>query len=538
MKRDQFNVLVESMKGKDTTHGWDVVVSYDEDKINDFLEAHPISAIESLPPFRGTGHDEDDSGQVVAREYEFDIKLRSPKLQFIGRHGLAKLDFTITGTYKRHPSSSASVNQLPDGYQASIGAELYNVLGTLNDAGGNRQFISPPSSHQSGPNNATDVQLNSARGVYLSLKEPEVHFQPQGGKISSAAKDALRDGLRNYLQQGTQEYLIAGVAGYDTDPSMIAIRPARFCFTVTPKDEDGTPGFLSMWIGVEGGHKNGLQPSGMTTLAFQPGGTTYRSPIPSQTSASIIFSHDIMAGLFLKPNLEGFLDDVKVTSFPGTGGMEFTGCLKHPGVKIPAQHTEKDIGYRVTEISDYDGFNFTVTNPPATVTVKPGITTSSEDAILISYKSKPETSEWSVNYKATEWAPPPKSGAVSATLSWKAKGQWIAGTQARPNLIGLTMTPDQNWSLNASETDHSNFFTEWANKINGGIDVPDHYEGLQPPAVFNLTMRALDYFLTTNLLFPGRQMFKAHIPVASAHANEKGLAVPRDLILTGDITSS
>ncbi|KAE8141028.1 hypothetical protein BDV38DRAFT_279483 [Aspergillus pseudotamarii] len=534
MKREQFNVLVGKMEGKDTTHAWDVVVSYDEDKINEFLEAHPISEIESLPPFRGTGIDEDDStGKMVEREYEFYLKLHSPKLRFDGRYGKANLSFTMAGKYTKLWSSSDIT--IPDGYQASITVDLINITGTFDSR---RQFTPNSSGNTSGnigPNNTTDVQRESAQGVCLSFTNSTVDFQ-QVARIPSVAKEALKNGLRDYLQQNTQKHFIMGVSGYEPDQDMIVFRPAKFCFTITPKEDDGPPGFLSMLISVEGGYQNGLQPSGQTTLSFQPGGIPM-SPIPSHTSASVIFSHDIMARRFFKPNLEGLLSDVRVTSSPGTGGMAFTGRLKHPEVKIPSNKIEEESPGQIKD-TKYSELKFTTTTPPATVTVKPGITTSNEDAILINYKSNPDKSHWSVTYRAYAMAPAPKYGAVLATLSWKAKGRWKAGTQERPNLIGLTMTPDNKWSLSASNTEHSNWLAEMGNKIDGQVVVPSYYGDQQPAAKFDLTMRVLDYFLTTSLLFPGRQMFKAHLPVAPANANQKGLAVPRDLIRTGDIISS
>lgn len=35
--RLQYGVLIDEMKTFDTTNGWDVIVSYDEDKINSLL---------------------------------------------------------------------------------------------------------------------------------------------------------------------------------------------------------------------------------------------------------------------------------------------------------------------------------------------------------------------------------------------------------------------------------------------------------------------------------------------------------------------
>lgn len=306
MKREAFNALVAKMNGKDTTNEWDVVVSYDEDKINGLLRARPISQFENLPISKGTASAEnDDTGQTEQREYEFDLKLLKPTLQFDDRYGRASLVFTVSGTYKRVSRKNLPRQKIPAGYQARIGVELFNVLGTFQNEGSSTRFTpnsSTSSLDNTGPNNSATVspERDTARGVCLSFRRSSIEFEgvPDPSKFPSTVAFALEDGMRRSLSQNTQDHFIAGVTGYIGDPGMIMIRPKSFCFTVTPRDErEGTAGFLSMWIDVEGGSHNGLQPSGQTTLSFQPDGRG-TSPIPQQASASIIFSHDIIARLF------------------------------------------------------------------------------------------------------------------------------------------------------------------------------------------------------------------------------------------------
>lgn len=47
----------------------------------------------------------------------------------------------------------------------------------------------------------------------------------------------------------------------------------------------------------------------------------------------------------------------------------------------------------------------------------------------------------------------------------------------------------------------------------------------------------LNYFLATNLLFPGKHVFFADNPVPKAKGDQNGLAMPRDTIITGQIAS-
>lgn len=104
-------------------------------------------------------------------------------------------------------------------------------------------------------------------------------------------------------------------------------------------------------------------------------------------------------------------------------------------------------------------------------------------------------------------------------------------------MLGLTFEYDKNWTL-TSKADHAD--RGFRDKVFGiARGVSAHYKKLEVPAPgIKLEMKALDYFLTTNILFPGNQVFHAH---QLTEANKKlglGLAFPRDLILTGDIKSN
>lgn len=75
----------------------------------------------------------------------------------------------------------------------------------------------------------------------------------------------------------------------------------------------------------------------------------------------------------------------------------------------------------------------------------------------------------------------------------------------------------------------------WETILGLRSEAPKHYTRLEVPSPkINMEMKALEYFLTTNLLFPGKHVFHAHALTAE-NKDKKGLAVPRDLILTGDI---
>lgn len=190
------------------------------------------------------------------------------------------------------------------------------------------------------------------------------------------------------------------------------------------------------------------------------------------------------------------------------------------------------------EERSFGELRFPTSAPPATITVKPGIVTFSDDAIVISYESESQTANWSLTYYAICSSPTPQYGAVTATISWKAKGHWEGGTTTQPNLLRAVYAPDKNWTFKGEDTIPDSISGILRRIFPQTVDVPDHYQQLQPPVIgIDLKMNALDYFLTTNLLFPGKHVFRSHHPVVEDEKEKKGLGVPRDLILTGDIIS-
>ena len=88
----------------------------------------------------------------------------------------------------------------------------------------------------------------------------------------------------------------------------------------------------------------------------------------------------------------------------------------------------------------------------------------------------------------------------------------------------------------AKERDGWAKFIEGMGGVLGADTVPPRLVERDIPApTVDLHMNSLDYFLTTNLLCPGRHTFKAH-PIGQDES--RGLAFPHDMILTGDIDTS
>lgn len=224
--------------------------------------------------------------------------------------------------------------------------------------------------------------------------------------------------------------------------------------------------------------------------------------------------------------LEAFADFV--------AGMTLTCNLNSGRVKIdPFFPIEKTHDYQ-TEYK-YEGLDFECSDPPAKITVKPELATNLDDAVSISYNSGSRSAKWTFTTYIfrggpTRWG----EGTVLLTFTCKSLGKWYGGTDSQPNLIGLTFKSDQKWGVTAKA---DNGDRDWLQKLfNVDAKVPGHYKVLEPPAPdIKVEMKGLDYFLTTNILFPGKHVFHAHPLTEETRKLELGLAFPRDLILTGDI---
>lgn len=310
MSKDTYQGLVNRMKGKDTTESWDVVVSYDENKINELLQIHPISLIQNIKSARGTAEkdsDTSDDDEPTTVNYDFDLKLGNSKLKFKSLE-TASLTSTLSGTYKKE--GDTKTRNIPDGYRLKLTVDLANMSGSHNNNNTNTQFVPDSSSSQYGtvgPSYTVNIGdgSNAARGICLVFKEasPDITFAGSGRKLSRIHAAALTDAIENIMKKQTgHKHFIAGVNSYTSVADMIVLKPRTFAFSIVPGDEQNSlPGTLMMWIGVEGGKGNGRRPNKQDLLSFRPDKAA--NPIPTGSSASIIFSHDLMANSFFKVGL-------------------------------------------------------------------------------------------------------------------------------------------------------------------------------------------------------------------------------------------
>lgn len=158
------------------------------------------------------------------------------------------------------------------------------------------------------------------------------------------------------------------------------------------------------------------------------------------------------------------------------------------------------------------------------------------EAATLSWKSNSRILKWGTVQRDAELDPVRKFGSFHITFSWHAAGSWRPSQDTnRPNQLEFSLAFDQNIKSSTAATQKSPWYEYWF----GPGMVPAEYQNLTataPSLSFNL--KPLDYFLTTNLLLPGKHVFKADEPTPTDPRAQSGLAVPRDTILTGQIVQS
>ncbi|KAE8153965.1 hypothetical protein BDV25DRAFT_136335 [Aspergillus avenaceus] len=530
MDKISFEDLAKRMEGEDTTCGWDVLVSYDEDKIAQLLQRNPIQCLQNALQFNGESWSDDDDAM---RNYIFNLQPQDSTLLLAKQGGQVTILAGLTGTYQRAQPATSPVKQFPSDHRLKLSVDLYNIEGTVEEQDGNSVFSPASSTAVSGTNYVTPVgaAVNTARGVCLCFKDadPAIEKVTLTARLDPSVEVALQDGLRKYFAATDFKHFLAGIANDTRSDDAIVLKPESFCFSVVPRDEHrGKPGTLHLWVNVKGGCNNARQQSGQTTLAFHPDGTA-ASAIPQGCSASVIFSHDAMANLFFKPNFSKAFDDIKVTSTKGKAGMTLTGGMK--SVEVSIGRFTSNAG---SNFSWYDGVYFTGNSPRTDITVQSGPVAGRKDAVHVQYTSDPQYVTWGSTNTANSMLVSGPKGNGNLTFAWGSRGTWSTEDSRNTNLLQLQFKHDAEWHITAKSKEGRTILLPcWETTANTDF-VPQQYEKDIPAPQVDLKMKALDYFLTTNLLFPGRQMFRAH-PVTGTDGDVKGLAIPRDFILTGDI---
>ncbi|CAK7229216.1 hypothetical protein SCUCBS95973_007146 [Sporothrix curviconia] len=530
------NGLVSLMKGQDTLSGWDVLMSYSTVQLNALL-AERAAALKIDTPTSWEAVSTDLLGLMPDRTLVFSVQLLQPTLQFVDTSNAVTLTFGLAGSFQVKDVPGAKPVPLPSGLTCELSTSLVNAAGQWQDQG----WV-PAEGSQPAPDSfvtALEPGASVARGICIDLSKCKaVLSQVPGAAINGSTMATLKPLMASFIEEhfashGLRLCLAAVSNHYNvSDKASAVLQPTHFCFTVAG-------GVLMIWIGLKGGRETGTRASGQTALVFAPGAQAV-SPIPQGSTASIVFSHDTMANLFLKPSLKASpsVDDtkeVKCTSIKTQAGLTFEFTLKSNNITIDADNYSSR-----TYTSHVDGCTVDLNETPVTLTVNFKDTTatpslSAFQPLQLAWKSNSKSIKSSSRTTPDDYERSPSSRRSSGRITFKygGHGAWTASKDPahHPNQLGVS------WALDAqltsvAEADQPDFWDSFFGGMVG--EVPPKYRNLTLTApTLDLTLTPLDYFLTTNLLLPGQHVFLADAPVADSSTS--GIAAPRDVILTGRV---
>jgi hypothetical protein len=205
--------------------------------------------------------------------------------------------------------------------------------------------------------------------------------------------------------------------------------------------------------------------------------------------------------------------------------MKFTYNL--PSLQITRdEYIEKDMFHYFS----IRGFSFNLNNPASNAVLHPSAQDSYGPFKMI-YLSNVQQIHWlKQKYSFKDKDDDVKSGTVEAQFSFTGSAKWGRGTNtaSHPNQLQLNFTFASRLGVKLKAQSKS----IWEELFGGSEELPPQARDISPPAPqIHVDLTPMDYFLTTNLLFPGKYLFRADDPAQTS--NTQGIMSPRDTILTG-----
>lgn len=318
--------LLKAMAGQTATSGWDVVCSYDLEKINEILKKSYLSRKLSGSVKFSAHYENPLDGK--AETIQVTLSLSDPYLAFLPEHnGLCQVTIKIaSATYKRITESSQSVieeGKLPEQkYQIVAVAPLAAVCGSNVESvvdGNVVEFTQTQEDiHKVVIDFATDnaymqvqpvADLDSDNTLKIVLSKIGRYFQHEVSKLQvmlacinsvemmKASQKARKAEEAKRLAE-VKKALKSGHLGSlvrHSHRGSVTIEPKSFVITTSSSDKSGA---LSIFIQT----KNSGRPQGEASPSFKPSGNEVL-PIPQGQGASIIFSRDFIQAVLLKNQL-------------------------------------------------------------------------------------------------------------------------------------------------------------------------------------------------------------------------------------------
>lgn len=304
MAQLSFSDLVQEMKGNKTTNDYDVLVAYNEAKVNEMLknQAQARGPL-TLGPFKIPVYDE---RQDEYYDKNVVMNVAPPVLRF---SGLDQVILNLEVTSGTTQIGKGAQKPLARGLSVELKAQLCNAPGRV-DQDGNFQTTKE---NDGGFKDSKPVdykvtlnpkQKDAAQGVCIDMTSVTASVNPKDGNDTLAKKEAdalavTTSQIRKYFQESKSfTYYLAGVSNkYASEAGSHLLRPESFKFSIVAS---GTAeAALCMWIEVSGGSHNGKESSRSSPATFHPRDRDC-NPVPSGSTACVIMHHDLLWDKFLK----------------------------------------------------------------------------------------------------------------------------------------------------------------------------------------------------------------------------------------------
>jgi hypothetical protein len=292
-----FPELSKKMKGLNTTEGYDILISYTEEKINQLLRerSEKLKSILEFGPIPG-------SFKFGGTELAFDLymSLGHPLLQFDDELGNITLTFEIQKGYYEAKPGGTKTNLTP-GLELSFKTILVNATGTVDSSQSKDGFagsVKPAMANE--PVILNPDEKNVSQGVCISFAKASVDLLGTDDASRKAVEENafILGSLKKYFQQNAElKYFIAGVSNqYHPDSGSQFLQPRSFCFNTLKGKTKEDESVLCMWISVKEGTNRDDSSNQEDRGTFYDKGSI---PIPKGRSCSMIMNNDLLVKQFL-----------------------------------------------------------------------------------------------------------------------------------------------------------------------------------------------------------------------------------------------
>ncbi|EAW17008.1 uncharacterized protein NFIA_003640 [Aspergillus fischeri NRRL 181] len=469
--------LHEKLKHKTTTDKWDILVSYSEKQLNQFLkktwDASASVDFTNVHFEQNLGHGKHAYTQM------YDLRFHAPDLEFDTTSGYVYLTMPLSGKSRATDDKPEDAIEIPEGhYSFKVRTQIVGMKGD----GGSQTSDS-----------LFHFDDNSESTYYITF-----HFDTQNSNWQCLVKDKSDPALTNDLNQLVNEvknwfaahdnvqwidYSMAEVSNSSPNSESASddlLTPSKFVFSCQP-------GVLSVFIHSKGGTR-GL---GNNPPQFGLEHEQHVTPVPTEYHASIIISRELFLETYLVKNIKKLAsslsknDPVKIISVDNGLKLE----LRYDKDKVIKCANFRSYSYDMA----FEDLNVDMNTHPLVLTVE-------DDANDLTPKAS-----WKWDFSGeVVYTNIPHFRGLPFQMSVNHKTDFA---EINGNVINATIKFGANDQPKVT-FDRKNFDRLISFKLD----------------TFDLHMPQLNFFRTQNIFAPGKQMI-----------NAKKLMLPYDLVLLGDI---